>query len=140
MNITHQIDTLSRHEKAEFLRTNATNIKEGFYFKKFTEDELNEKKDTLVDTCINIDIKEEQFSDVKKTWSEEIKAIKKERSTLTSVIKQKGEDAEGEIFEFADHESGYMVSFDIDGNEINRRRLRPEEKQPNLFIHSQKAS
>lgn len=139
MNIQLQIETLTRHEKAEFLRNNANNIKEGFYFRKFSEEELNEKKDTLVDTCINIDIKEEQFSDIKKTWSEEIKSIKKDRSTLTSVIKQKGEDAEGEIFEFQDHESGYMISLDIEGNEVNRRRLRPEEKQPNLFLKSKQA-
>jgi len=139
MNITSQLDTLSRHEKAEFLRTNATNIREGNYFRRFTEEDLNQRKDTLVDTCIQIDIKEDQFADLKKTWGDEIKAIKKERSNLTTVIKQQGEDAEGEIFEFADHESGYMISFDIDGNEINRRRLRPEEKQQTLFVTSKTA-
>jgi hypothetical protein len=139
MNLQQQIDTLSRQEKAEFLRTNATNIKEGFYFRNFSDDEIDDKKNALVDTCINIDIKEEQFSDVKKSWADEIKAIKKERSTLTTVIKQKGEDANGELFEFAEHEEGFMITFDIDGNEVDRRRLRPNEKQQQLFLNTKQA-
>lgn len=139
MNIQLQIETLTRHEKAEFLRNNANNIKEGFYFRKFSEEELNEKKDTLVDTCIQIDIKEKEKSETVKLLSDSINAQKKVRTNLTTSIKQQGEDAEGEIFEFSDHESGYMVSFDIDGNEISRRRLRPEEKQANLFLKSKQA-
>lgn len=77
MNIQLQIETLTRHEKAEFLRNNANNIKEGFYFRKFSEEELNEKKDTLVDTCIQIDIKEKEKSETVKLLSDSINAQKK---------------------------------------------------------------
>lgn len=129
----NQLALLSPTEKAEFLRTNATNIKEGNYFRKYSPNELESKKDELVENCISIDHKEEEFADIKKAYSDEIKDMKKQRTSLTSAIKTKGQFEDGEIFEFADHDSGYMISFDIEGNEINKRRLRPDEKQANIF-------
>jgi len=139
MNITQQMEMLTPKEKANFLRDNATEVKRGFYFRKFSEDEVNERKDILVDTCIQIAAKESEFSDVKKKYADDLKVQKSARSELTRIIKQKGEDAEGEIYDFADTESGFMISFDIEGNEISRRRLRPEEKQANLFLTSKQA-
>ena len=47
---------LAPTERAEMLRTNATNIKEGNYFRKYTPDELESKKDELVENCISIDL------------------------------------------------------------------------------------
>ena len=125
--------SLSPTEKAEFLKSNATNIKEGIYFKRYTQQEIEEKKDQLVDACIEVDHKEIEFADVKATYNESIKHSKALRTALTTCIQQRGESANGHIYEFADQDSGYMVSFDIQGMEIDRRKLRPEERQINIF-------
>lgn len=139
MNTKSQMELMSPRERIEFLRTQATNIRQGNYFRQFTDDELDSKKDELVEQCINIDVKEVEFTDIKKTYGDEIKSLKKLRASLTDSIKIKGENTSGEIFEFAEHEDGLMVSFDEQGNVIGSRKLRPEEKQSNLFINSKTA-
>ncbi len=133
-------ETFSQNEKLAWLRNNASNIKQGNYFRKFSQDELESKKDSLVDTCIDIDHKEEEFSEVKKSYSDELKAMKKNRANLTNSIKLKGEDTNGELFEFADHELNMMITLDDSGQEVTRRRLRPDEKQGKLFIQQSKTA
>ena len=133
-------ETFSHNEKLAWLRDNASNIKQGNYFRKFSQDELESKKDSLVDTCIDIDHKEEEFSEVKKSYGDELKAMKKNRANLTNSIKLKGEDTNGELFEFADHELNMMITLDDSGQEVSRRRLRPDEKQGKLFIQQSKTA
>lgn len=132
--------TFSENEKNAWLHDNATNIKQGNYFRKFSQDELESKKDSLVDTCIDIDHKEEEFSEIKKTYSDELKGMKKNRAELTTSIKLKGEDTNGVLFEFADHELNMMITLDDSGEEVTRRRLRPDEKQGKLFIQQTKSA
>jgi len=71
--------TFSENEKIAWLHDNATNVKQGNYFRKYSQDELESKKDSLVDTCIDIDHKLENFginTEKKYTVKDLIKLLK----------------------------------------------------------------
>ena len=53
--------------------------------------------------------------------------------TLLTEIKTKQTTVDGTLYHMANHEEGWMETYDHDGMLIATRRLRPEEKQGTIF-------
>lgn len=135
-----ELKKLSQIERAHYLRHNATVVREGHYFHRFSQEELEAKKTLLVEQCIDLDAKEAELSEVKKRMGKIISSQKEERTATINQIKMEGENAQGELYDFADYESGYMITYSIIGEEVNKRKLRPEEKQPALTFQQLKTN
>jgi hypothetical protein len=135
-----QLKNLTQIERVHFLRNNATAVREGHYFHKYSQEELEVKKTLLVEQCIDLDAKEAELSEIKKRMGKVISTQKEERTTTINQIKMEGENAQGELYDFADYESGYMITYSITGDEVSKRKLRPEEKQPALTFQQLKSN
>lgn len=131
-----QLQSMSPKQKAQFLRDNAYKVEEGKYFKRYTEDELVDKKEEFSAKAIVLSDLEDEFTDLKKDYSQRVKDQKETQRHLLSRIRAKGEYAEGETYLFDDQENGVMITYDCNGNEVDRRKIRPEERQTSILTAS----
>jgi hypothetical protein len=64
-----------------------------------------------------------------KPLREEIKDIKTERKSISRTTKRGYIESEEVLYWIQDHDAKQMVAYDSEGNEIKRRRMKPEERQ-----------
>lgn len=106
-----------------------TRWKKTKYYKPLTEDELAARREMLTDNCIKLGDLEEE----KKLLTEKIKVkidpLKEENKTLLLECRTRQAQVDGILYHMANHEEGYMETYDENGELLNSRKLRPEEKQ-----------
>lgn len=125
--------------RIKFLKDNAYNIKEGKYFKKFTDEELAAKKDDYVTAASQLADKQDEFKEISAKYKGEIKEMALATGSQLSAIRQRGEYTEGETYMFDDQAEGFMYTFDENGEELERRRLKKEEKQTSVLTAAKNA-
>jgi len=133
MNLQEQLNGMNPKERRSFLADNSYKVENGNYLKKLTEDELALKKDEFSSEAIKLADKEDSFSNLKKEWSSDIKELKSEQKKKLTTIRQKGEWKTGDTFLCDDQSEGQMYVFDEEGDLIEKRKLRPDEKQLSLM-------
>lgn len=123
------------NERLQALKNNADKIEENAsYERDLSEDELNVKRETFVDNSINVSKLEDELNAYKKAYKGKIEPIKIVNKGLQFEIKTKRTTEKGTLFHLANHDSGYMESYNEAGELISKRRLRPEERQARLYI------
>lgn len=123
----------SPRDRIHNLEAMAYSIEEGTYLKHLSSEELETKREQLTDNVIkaaDLDEKKKAYVDSIKA---ELKPLSIERRSLMAVLKTKHEEVEGKIYHIDDQEEGVMNSFNENGEFINSRRLRPEERQTTIF-------
>ena len=123
----------SAQERKNMLSDNADSMEEVGYMKPFSSDEMETMKDRLSKVVIDInDIEEE-----KKTANDEFKLRKKpletEKQTLLENIKNKSEYVVEDCYKFIDHEEGMVGMYNSEGQLIESRPIRPDERQITMF-------
>lgn len=127
-------------ERLRLLKDNADKVEETKYYKDLTSDELDQKRETLVDNLIKLSNLQEQLEGYKESYRGQMKPISDENKTLQMQVKTRKQEIEGHLFHMANHEEGIMETYDESGDLVATRRLRPEEKQPKLFPISKTAN
>lgn len=122
--------TLDRIHNLEAM---AYSIEEGTYLKHLSSEELEIKREALTDNVIKAADLEEKKKAYVDSIKAELKPLSIERRLLMEVLKTKHEEVEGKIYHVDDQEEGVMNSFNENGEFINSRRLRPEERQTTIF-------
>lgn len=120
-------------ERLMIMQENAAKIEKTSYQKTLTTDEIATRLEDLGDNCIKLS----QIDDEKKEVAAEFK-LRTDPLTITNKmllteIKTKQTTVEGTLFHMANHEEGFMETYDHEGMLIATRRLRPEEKQGTIF-------
>jgi len=64
-----------------------------------------------------------------KPLRDEMKDIKTERKSISRTTKAGYIESEEVLYWVQDHDAKQMVAYDSEGNEIKRRRMKPEERQ-----------
>ena len=118
-------------QRIRFLQDNADKIEEKTYMRRFTPDELRQKKDQLADTSITLS----EIEDEKKLLLQDIKQreapLKSEKKVLLSNIKHKAEEVKEECYKFIENdEVGY---YNAEGDLIEQRPAYPDERQGTIF-------
>lgn len=121
-------------ERKKFLEDNCREVKQGKYFQKHTEEETLVLKEQLAEQAIVIAEKQEHFKTVKTQLGGEIKTLVEEQNNTLSAIRSKGVMKEGDTYMFDDQKEGFMYFYDVNGNLLDKRKLRPDEKQ--ITMHS----
>lgn len=122
-------------ERLQALKNHADKIEENAsYERELSEDELSGKRETFVDNSINVCKLEDELNAVKKAYKGKIEPIKTANRGLQYEIKTKRTTEKGALYHLANHESGYMETYNDSGEMIGKRRLRPEERQARLYI------
>lgn len=125
---------LSAEERLQALKNNADNIEQTTYERELTPEELDGKREMFVDNSIKVSSLEDELNAYKDSYKAQIDPIKKENKVLQQEVKTKKQKVKGTLFHLANHDSGYMETYDETGELIGTRRLRPDEKQARLFV------
>lgn len=125
---------LTVQERLQILRNNADEVEQTTYDKDLTQEELDAKREQFVDNSIQISSLEDELNEQKTKYKAKIDPIKLVNKTLQQEVKTKKQKVKGTLFHMANHESGFMETYDEAGELIATRRLRPDEKQARLYI------
>jgi outer membrane biosynthesis protein TonB len=119
--------------RIQFLKDNADKVEKKTYMRRFTPDELRQKKDQLAETSIALS----EIDDEKKTVLQEIKQreepLKSEKKILLSNIKHKAEEVKEECYKFIDQENNEVGFYNSEGDLIEQRPAYPDERQGTIF-------
>lgn len=120
-------------ERVRALEEHADSIKDGIYFKKLEQEELDELHELYVEKDMKLDDMKEQ----KKAYLAELKLeqepIKNEIKDLRKMIRTGQREIVGKIYNIPDYPNKLMVQYNEFGEFLGSRRLRPEERQQNVF-------
>lgn len=117
--------------RIQFLKDNADKVEKKTYMRRFSPDELRQKKDQLAETSITLS----EIEDEKKLLLQDIKQreepLKSEKKVLLSNIKHKAEEVKEECYKFIENdEVGY---YNAEGDLIEQRPAYPDERQGTIF-------
>jgi hypothetical protein len=121
------------YERKVALQENAAKVEQTTYQRPLSEDELISRREKLADNCIKVNVLEDDLKLIKDDFKLKMDPLKADNKQLLSEIKTKQETVEGTIYEMANFDEGMMESYDGEGYMISSRRLRPDERQGNVF-------
>ena len=125
----------SQAERLQALKNHADKIEENAsYERELTDEELDSKRETFVDNSINVSKLEDELNAYKKASKGKIEPIKIVNKGLQFEIKTKRTMEKGTLYHLANQDSGYMETYNEQGELIGKRRLRPDERQTRLYI------
>lgn len=116
-------------EKLRLLKDNCDEAEDTSYVKPLSQEELDVKRESLADNCIEQARLEEELKEIKTAYKDKIDPIKEDNKVLCHQIKTRQEDATGKLFHFNNHDDGMRYTYDENGELVGTRRLKPEEKQ-----------
>jgi hypothetical protein len=120
-------------ERLMILQENAHKVEQTTYQKALSAEELAARREDLADNCIKLNTLEDELKEVKDGYKLKMDPLKISNKTLLTEIKTKQTTIDGTLFSLSNHEDGMMEVYDNEGYLISSRRLRPEEKQGNLY-------
>ena len=120
-------------ERIAFLEDNADSVENKEYFKRFTPQELKEKKDRKIDVDVEVaDLDGEKKAKMKE-YKDRIDPLAKEGKQLLKCIKKKGQVVSGRLFKFVDNEERMVGFYDEQGDLVESRPAFPDELQTTIF-------
>lgn len=124
----------STKERLEIMRNTAVRVERRDYQVPLTDEELAAVKDQFSSNSIFIESEKDKLKDVVDAHKALIKPKVEENKVHMDELKTKQRTVTGELFEMVNHEKGTMDYYDADGELIERRKLRPDErKSMNIF-------
>ena len=124
---------MSAKDKLDNLQAMAYATEETSYFKVLTQEELDERRETLTENYIKISDLEAEKKQITENIKAQQKPMQVENMELLTTLKTKSERIEGVLYHVDDQESGMMNSYDVNGDFIQSRRLKPNERQGSMF-------
>lgn len=121
----------SRRE--QFLKDNCDAVEEIGYTRRFTPDELNQKKELLANASIEINDIEEEKKRVMAEFKERLKPLDEERKSLLGEIRSKAQFVNEECYKFIDHETRMVAYYNKLGEMVSSRPAMPQEMQKTIF-------
>lgn len=131
---------LTGKELETLLQENATSVEQEVYQKPLDEDQLAAKREELADNYIKINRLDEELKEIKKTYKDQTDPLKDSNSILLNEIKTRQQQVSGLLYYIPNYEDNMMEAYDKDGVLVSSRRLRPDEKQANIFSLANKAA
>ena len=120
-------------ERLMILQENAVKVEQTTYQKMLDADELAARHEDLAENCIKLSSIDDDKKEVMADFKLKTDPLNLANKTLLTEIKTKQATVEGTLFHLANHEEGFMETYDNEGSLIATRRLRPEEKQGTIF-------
>ena len=120
-------------ERLMVLQENAAKIEQTTYQKMLNQDELAVRHEDLATNCIKLSSIDDEKKEVMADFKLRTDPLNTANKTLLTEIKTKQTTVDGTLYHMANHEEGWMETYDHDGMLIATRRLRPEEKQGTIF-------
>ena len=125
---------MTEADRVRALEQQAYSTATGYSFTKFfTEVEVTAMQKDLSQVLIKLDGMEEAFKETKTAFNDSVKPLKEQIKDLISSIKHKSCMIVDDVFMFDNQEEKIMAVYDRDGNLIETRPLRPDERQLHIL-------
>lgn len=129
---------LPESQRFEFLKDNADAVENFGYTKRFSADELNQKKEALANYSIEINDIEEEKKDKMDTFKERLKFPNEQKKLLLGQIKESAEFVKEDCAKFIDHEERLVGYYNSLGELVSTRPIMPQEMQKTTFSINRK--
>lgn len=120
-------------KRINFLADNCDKVEEKAYTKRYTPEQLAQKKELLSEVAIKIRDIEIEKKDAATEFKARLDPLDTERKTLVSELKSKAALVTENCYKFVDQEAREVGYYNQDGDLIESRPAFPEETQGNLF-------
>lgn len=124
---------LDDKERLIILQDTAVKVEDAQYQKQLTFDELALRNEQLATNCILLSQKEDELNQIKLVYKTETDPVKLHNKTILTEIKTKQTTVKGLLYHIANYDENMMEVYDHNFELVESRRLRPDEKQPNVF-------
>jgi hypothetical protein len=124
-------------ERLQMLQANADNIVKGqLYQRPLTEEELAGIREDYVKDAIQLAKLEDEKKALTEAITMQMKPLKVEQAVRLQKMKHRQETLEDDIYEVFDFQQRIAVQYNSKGEWVGTRRMRPEEREPNMFAIS----
>ena len=120
-------------QREQILRDNCDQIVERSYTRKFSAQELNQRRAEACDVANQIHELDERKANAMAQFKSERKPLEERYGKLLDEVKQRGEFCTGDCYKFVDPDEGNAGFYDPNGYLVEERPMTPEEKQRTLF-------
>jgi len=127
------LDEVPDHMRLQVLQDSADSIEDTTYLKQLTQEELDLKREQYFENQIKVTALQEELTGIKKSYKERMEPLALENKTLLQEVRTKQTEISGTLYHLANHDTGFMETYNETGELIGTRRLRPNEKQKNIF-------
>lgn len=119
--------------RERFLKDNCDKVEEIGYMKPFTAEELDDMKNELAETSIQINDIEEKKKAQMEVIKEQMKPLLEQKAELLTNIKQKSQYVNENCFKFIDYTEGMVGYYNSEGELVECRPIRADERQLTIF-------
>jgi CRISPR/Cas system-associated protein Cas5 (RAMP superfamily) len=125
----YQIKNFSDEERQTLLVGESVKVEEQAYMKALSEEELQIRRERIVQVSLLKAVVEDEFQTVKDEFKMKLDPLKEEFSQLLDELRVKMVEVTGKVYTLPDHENQMMHFIDERGNVLSSRRMLPEERQ-----------
>lgn len=133
------MDEVPDNLKMQVLIDSADSVENTTYYKPLTQEELEVKREQYFDNQIKLSGFNEELNDIKSGYKDKMKPLQTENVVLLQEVKTKQAEITGTLYHLANHDTGFMETYNESAELVSTRRLRPNEKQKNVFQISKSA-
>lgn len=119
--------------RRKFLEANCDKVEEHGYMRRFSSDEIDERKTLLAEISIQINDLEQRKKEIMAEFKAELQSPKEEKTQLLTDLKQKAEMVTELCYKFIYHEEKMAAYYSKDGELVSSRPLFPDERQGTIF-------
>lgn len=127
------LDGVPDHQRLQVLKDSADSVEETSYFKPLTQDELEAKREEYLENQIKLTTLQDELEILKDDYKIKTKPLSVQNRELLIQVKTRQMEIHGTLYHLANHETGFMETYNEFSELISTRRLRPNEKQKNIF-------
>lgn len=125
-------------QRFEFLKDNADAVENIGYTRRFSSEELNQKKESLANYSIEINDIEEEKKDAMDTFKERLKFPNEQKKLLLGQIKESAEFVKEDCAKIIDHDTRLVGYYNSLGELVYTRPIMPQEMQKTTFSINRK--
>ena len=131
---------VSAKDRTILMQDNALKVDQTTYQKNLTPEELAARREDLADNCIKLNQFEDELKEIKDGFKSKMDPLKTANKILLTEIKTTQSTVDGILYHIPNHDEGMLETYDSEGMLVLSRRLRPEEKQGNVFSTMKKVA
>lgn len=130
----------SPEERAKILDDYCHHKEKDMVRRNYTDEDLAEMKNILSERSIELSDLEAEIKDLMQPFKDKSKGLKKFIAELLVDLKKKYTESYEMVYFVDDQEAGLMRAYDVHGNFLYERKLKPGEKQKTIpFINEKTA-
>jgi len=124
---------MEKYINKHLLESNCDAVEDVGYTRRFTPEELNERKEQLADASITISEIEAEKKSVDASFKLRLKPLESQKAELIEQLKTQTEFVNERCYKFIYHDEKLAGFYNSDGELVYTRALQAQEMQKTIF-------